>query len=275
MLIFPTDLSIRPAELAVAVEERGFASLFVTEHTHIPLDHSPWPGGKALPEEYRRTLDPFVVLSSAAAVTTRLKVGTGICLVPQRDPIVLAKEVASLDLVSQGRFIFGVGVGWNIPELEHHGVDPKRRFSITGEKLAAMKALWTQDEASFAGRYVQFGPSWSWPKPVQQPHPPIWMGGKLSEVSKRLIVEHCDGWMPIFGRDSIIDRIAELRIAAEAAGRDPKAVTVSVFGVPPKEAVLAELAGAGVETAILGLPPAPGDAVLPVLDSHAALLATV
>jgi len=272
VLIFPTDLSIRPAELAAEVEERGFGSLFVTEHTHIPTNHSPWPGGAPLPDEYRRTLDPFVALAAASAVTSRIKLGTGICLVPQHDPIVLAKEVASLDLVSGGRFVFGIGVGWNIPELEHHGVDPKKRFAITREKVLAMKELWTKDEASYSGQYVRFGPSWSWPKPVQQPGPPIWMGGSLRDVTLRSIAEYADAWMPIHGRNSIADQIPTLRAAVADAGRDPDSVEVHIFGCPPKPSVIDSYAEAGVRSCILGLPPAPSDTVRRVLDGYQALL---
>ncbi len=206
--MFPTDYTIGPVQLATEAERRGFASLWFPEHTHIPVGRrTPWPGGGDLPQEYSHTLDPFVALGAAAAVTERLHLGTGICLVAQHDPIVLAKEVATLDLISGGRFLFGIGVGWNEDEMEHHGVDPSRRRAVVREKVLAMKALWTQDEASFDGEFVKFEPSWSWPKPVQQPHPPILMGGAGGPVTYRHIIEYCDGWMPISGRSNVVERI--------------------------------------------------------------------
>ena len=172
------DLSIRPDRLAKAMEDRGFESLWVTEHTHIPTSRrTPWPGGPNLPDEYRRTLDPYVALSAAAAVTSTLRLGTGISLVAQHHPINLAKAVASVDLLSNGRLDLGIGVGWNEDEMEHHAVPPSRRRAVTREHVLAMKELWTKEAASFDGEFVQFSPSWSWPKPVQSPHPPVIMGG--------------------------------------------------------------------------------------------------
>ena len=215
-LIFPTDLSIRPDRLAAELESRGFESLWVTEHTHIPTSRrTPWPGGPVLPEEYRRTLDPYVALTAAAAVTERLRLGTGITLVAQHDPIALAKTVASLDLLSGGRVLLGIGVGWNEDEMEHHGVDPARRRAVAREHVLAMRELWTQEEASFDGEYVRFSPSWSWPKPVCDPHPPIIMGGAGGPITFRHVVEYCDGWMPIHGRRNIADKLDDLRRAAD------------------------------------------------------------
>ena len=176
--MFPTDYAIGPAELAGAVEEHGFESLFFPEHTHIPTSRrTPWPGGAELPREYSRTLDPFVALSAAATATERLRIGTGICLVVERDPITLAQEVASLDFISGGRFLFGIGGGWNLEEMENHGTDPAQRWKLLRERVLAMKAIWAEDEAEFHGRFVNFDPIWSWPKPVQEPHPPILVGG--------------------------------------------------------------------------------------------------
>ncbi|HET9772410.1 MAG TPA: TIGR03619 family F420-dependent LLM class oxidoreductase, partial [Acidimicrobiia bacterium] len=172
--MFPTSYAIRVTDLGRAVEERGFESLFVPEHTHIPTSRrSDWPGGGPLPEEYRHTLDPFAALAAVAAVTERIRLGTGICLVVERDPITTAKEVATLDLLSGGRFEFGVGGGWNLEEMANHGTDPATRFALLRERLLAMREIWTNDEAEFHGRFVDFEPLWQWPKPVQRPHPPV------------------------------------------------------------------------------------------------------
>jgi probable F420-dependent oxidoreductase len=274
-LIFPTDLSIRPDQLARAMEDRGFESLWVTEHTHIPTSRrTPWPGGAELPDEYRRTLDPFVALTAAAAVTEHLRLATGICLVAQHHPITLAKTVASLDLISGGRVLFGVGVGWNVDEMEHHGVHADRRRSHARENVLAMQRLWTDEEASFDGEFVRFSPSWSWPKPVQRPHPPVIMGGAGGPITFRHVVEYCDGWMPIHGRRNVIERIGDLRQSAEDAGRDPASIEIGVFGCPPDASVIEDYAAAGVSRCVVGLPSAGADEVLPVLDRAAALLPT-
>jgi len=275
-LIFPTDVSIRPDTLAVALEERGFESLWVTEHTHIPTSRtSPWPGGPNLPEEYKRTLDPFVALTAAAAVTTSLRLGTGICLVAQHDPIVLAKTIASLDFLSRGRFIFGIGVGWNTEEMADHGVDPARRRSIARDKVLAMKALWTEDEASYSGEFVRFDSTWSWPKPVQRPHPPVVMGGAGGPITFRHVIEYCDGWMPIHGRRAVLGAITELRRGAEDAGRDGATIEIGVFGVPWDAAVIQTYREAGVSRCLLGLPSAPESTVMPLLDTFPALTASL
>jgi probable F420-dependent oxidoreductase len=219
-LIFPTDLSIHPARLARELEERGYESLWVTEHTHIPTSRrTPWPGGADLPDEYRRTLDPFVALSLAAGVTERLKLATGICLVNQHHPITLAKTVASLDHASAGRVALGIGVGWNVDEMEHHGVDPARRRAHGRETVLAMRALWTHEAAEYHGEIVDFSPSWSWPKPAQAGGPPVLMGGAGGPVTFRHVAEYCDGWMPIHGRRGVFEKLPELRAAWEAAGR--------------------------------------------------------
>jgi probable F420-dependent oxidoreductase len=273
VVIFPTDLSIRPDTLGRALEERGFESLWVTEHTHIPSSRrTPWPGGPELPDEYRRTLDPFVALTAAAAVTTKLKLGTGISLVAQHHPITLAKTTASLDFVSNGRFLFGIGVGWNEEEMEHHGVDPKHRRAVVREHVLAMKELWTNDEASFTGEHVQFSPTWSWPKPTQKPHPPVIMGGAGGPVTFRHIVEYCDGWMPIHGRRDVLDKLPMLHAAAEAAGRDPSTIDVGVFGCPPKPEVIDAYVEAGVTRVAIVIPPAADDVVLPLLDRYAGIV---
>jgi probable F420-dependent oxidoreductase len=271
--MFPTDYSIGPAELAKAVEERGFDMLLLPEHTHIPTNRrTPWPGGAELPREYSHTLDPFVALTAAAAVTDRLLIGTGICLVIERDPITLAKEVASLDFLSKGRFIFGIGGGWNEEEMENHGTDPARRWKLLRERVLAMKAVWTEDEAEFHGELVNFDSIWSWPKPAQKPHPPILVGGDGRHTLRR-VVEYGDGWIPIPGRGKIplIERMAELNRLAVEAGRGP--IPVSLFGAQPRSELLSQYAETGVDRCIFWLPPAPASDVLPVLDRHAELAA--
>jgi probable F420-dependent oxidoreductase len=274
-LIFPTDLSIRPDRLARELEDRGYESLWVTEHTHIPTSRrTPWPGGPELPEEYRRTLDPYVALTAAAAVTERLRLGTGISLVAQHDPIVLAKTIASLDLLSAGRFILGIGVGWNEDEMEDHGVDPKRRRAIAREKVLAMRRLWTEEEASFDGEYVSIPPSWSWPKPVSDPHPPILMGGAGGPVTFRHVVEYCDGWMPIHGRRGIADKLPDLRTAADKAGRDLATIELGVFGCPADRKVIDDYAALGFTRCVLGIPPTGDDDALRTLDHYAEVVST-
>jgi probable F420-dependent oxidoreductase len=271
--IFPTEYSIRIDELARAAEERGFESLFVTEHTHIPASRrTPFPGGAELPKEYSHTLDPFVGLTAAAAATRALKVGTGICLIIEHDPIMAAKEVASLDFLSNGRFLFGIGGGWNAEEMENHGTAFKTRFRLLRERVLAMKEIWTKDAAEFHGEFVNFDPIWSWPKPVQKPHPPILLGGESGYTLQR-VVDFCDGWFPR-GRaaDKILPALADLKARAARAGRDMKTISVSVFGASPDERTLATYAGAGVTRAILRLPSEPRDVVLPLLDRHAKLM---
>jgi probable F420-dependent oxidoreductase len=272
---FSTEYAMRPDDLARAVEERGLESLFVPEHTHIPASRkSPWPGGPNLPREYWHTLDPFVALGAAAAVTTRLKLGTGICLVIERDPITLAKEVASLDHLSRGRVLFGIGGGWNAEEMENHGTDFGTRWKVLRERIAAMKEIWTRDEAEYHGKFVNFDKIWSYPKPVQRPHPPILMGGSGSHARQRAV--DFDGhWMPIAGRDPIEGDIADLRRRAERSGRDPNTVSVSLFGARPDEGRLAALRDQGVARVLFTLPPAGRDRVLPLLDQYAGLAAKV
>lgn len=271
--IFPTDLSIRPAELGREVEARGFESLWVTEHTHIPTSRStPWPGGPDLPEEYKRTLDPFVALTAAAAATSTLRVGTGICLVAQHDPIVLAKTVASVDLVSEGRFLFGIGVGWNKEEMIDHGVDPARRRAVVREKVLAMGRLWEDEVAEFHGEFVDFPQTWMWPKPHQRPRPPIFMGGAGGPITFRHVIEYCDGWMPIHGRRETADAMTTLRRSAEDAGRDPETIEIGVFGVVNDPGVVESYRDLGVSRVVLAAPPAPSAKVLSVLDRYVPLL---
>jgi len=271
--MFPTDYAIRPDALAREAESRGFESLWFPEHTHIPASRrSPWPGGADLPQEYWHTYDPFVALGAAAMVTTRLKLATGICLIIERDPITTAKEVASLDVLSGGRFIFGIGGGWNAEEMENHGTNFKTRWRLLRERVLAMKEIWTKEEAEFHGELVNFDPIWSYPKPLQKPHPPILMGGDGPTTFDR-VVEFCDGWMPIgYRMEGLDQKIAELRRRAEAAGRDPKTISITIFGATPEKAALDTLQGLGVERAILMLPPAESDKVLPLLDRYAGLV---
>ena len=271
--IFPTDYAIPLPELAVEAESRGFESLWVSEHSHIPVSRkTPFPGGGELPKMYYDTLDPFVALAGAAAVTSRIKLGTGICLVVQRDPIHTAKEVASLDQLSGGRLLFGVGGGWNEEEMNHHGTPLQGRFGLLRERVEAMVAIWTHDEAEYHGERVDFDPIYMWPKPVQKPHPPIHVGGAFPAAARRAI-RYGNGWLPIGGRqDDIPNEVTAFRRMAREAGRDPAALEVSVFGVVPKEKVVARYRDAGVDRVVIGLPPAGRDTVLPILDSCAGLV---
>lgn len=272
--MFPTRYSIGPAELARAVEERGFESLFVPEHTHIPVSRrSPWPGGGDLPEEYRQTLDPFLALTAAAMATERLLVGTGICLVVERDPITTAKEVATLDLLSGGRFLFGVGGGWNREEMENHGTDPTRRFAVLRERVLAMKEIWTRDEAEFHGTHVDFDPLWAWPKPVQRPHPPVLIAGNGPGTLDR-VVEYGDGWIPIPGRGSVKLGEGTARLRELAAERGRPAIPVTVFGVRPDPKVIAHYAEAGVDRVLFQLPSVEAAEALELLDTYANIAET-
>jgi probable F420-dependent oxidoreductase len=266
---FSTDYSMRPEELARAVEERGLESLFVPEHTHIPASRrSPWPGGGDLPREYWHTLDPFVALGAAASVTSRIKLGTGICLVIERDPITLAKEVATLDYVSRGRVLFGIGGGWNAEEMANHGTDFSTRWKVLRERLAAMQEIWTKDEAEYHGKFVSFDKIWSYPKPVQKPHPPILVGGNGPHARQRAV--EVDGhWLPIVGMENLDEALADLRARAQRVGRDPATVRVTLFGARRDEAKLAAWRDQGVERAVFHLPPAGRDRVLPMLDQYA------
>ena len=272
--IFATDYSIRMDELGPALEERGFESVFLAEHTHIPTSRmTPWPGGGDLPKEYWHTHDPFVALSFAARATSKLKLGTGICLVPQRDPFVTAKSVASLDMLSGGRFIFGIGGGWNVDEMQNHGAEYHTRFKLLRERVLAMKALWTEDEAAFHGDFVDFDPVWSYPKPMQKPHPPILLGGD-SKYTLRRVVEFCDGWLPLSrGNFDAAGGMARLREIADAAERDMETLSVSVFGARADRAALQKLSEAGVTRALLRLPSENRDTVLGLLDNYMPLLA--
>jgi probable F420-dependent oxidoreductase len=269
LTIFPTDYTVAPGELGRAAEDAGFQTLLFAEHTHIPVSRdTPPPAGGELPRRYWHTLDPFVACTAVAAATTTLRMGTGICLVVERDPITTAKEVASVDQVSGGRFEFGVGAGWNKEEMRNHGTDPDTRFGLMRERIEAMKAIWTDDEASYHGNYVDFDPIWSWPKPVQKPHPPVLVGGTGPKALDR-VLRFGDVWMPnrIAKPDWLKERIAELR---ERAGRH---FPVTYFGADPTDEFIASIADAGVDRALLQLPDESPDKVLSLVEQYAELAA--
>lgn len=271
--IFATDYTIRIDELAREAEQRGFESLFVPEHTHIPASRrSPWPGGPDLPREYWHTLDPFVALAVAAAATSTIRLGTGICLLTERDPIVNAKEAASLDLLSGGRFELAIGAGWNAEEMENHGTAFATRFRVMSERARAMKVIWAEEEPEFHGEFVDFDPIWSYPKPVQRPNPPILVGGETDHTLRR-VVDWADGWFPR-GRGGFdpAEGMARLKAIADEAGRPMDTIDVSLFGAPPNREALDRAAEAGVTRAILALPSNDRDDVLRRLDRHAGLL---
>ncbi len=274
--MFPTDLGIQPVEVAREAEARGFDSLWFPEHSHIPVSRrTPWggrDGAPPLPAEYWRTHDQFIALTAAAVVTTTLRLGTGITLVAQRDPVWLAKEVASLDVISGGRMLFGIGYGWNHEEMETHGVDVGHRRAVVREKILACKALWTQEEASFHGQYVNFEPSWAWPKPLQFPNPPIYVGCAPSDLHFRHIIEYADVWMPIEGRWPIDEAWLKLQQMAEAAGRDPASLQLAIYAAKPDAARLAGLRDLGATSALLLLPPLDRDDALAKMDSYAPLV---
>jgi probable F420-dependent oxidoreductase len=247
---FATHDAVDPASFARLVEERGHESLFFAEHTHIPASRkSPYPAGGELPRKYSHTYDLFVALTAAALATSKLRVGSGICLVVERDPITTAKEVASVDHLSGGRFEFGVGAGWNREEMENHGTDPRVRMAIMVERIEAMKAIWTQEEASYRGEHVSFERIWSWPKPAQRPHPPVLVGGNGPTVLDR-VLRVGDAWFPNYGFDDLLERVGELRARAE------RSIDVMVIGVPAKAAVLDELQQAGVKRVVRWIPSA-------------------
>jgi probable F420-dependent oxidoreductase len=266
--IFLTDETISPTDLGRLAERRGFDSVWLPEHTHMPLEHSPFPSGGEVPRHYQRTLDPFVALTAVAAATETLLLGFGICLITQRDPIVTAKQVATLDLLSGGRVLFGVGAGWNVAEVEQHGIPFERRFGVMRERVEAMRALWTEDVASFEGRYVSFGPTWLWPKPVQDPLP-VYVGGNRDQVLNR-VLRYGDHWMPNREWD-LETRIPELRRRAEAAGKPRPDVTY--FGADLDPVMVERLANAGVDRVLLHLPPAGREEVEAAVDRAAAIAA--
>jgi probable F420-dependent oxidoreductase len=268
--IFPTEDAQDPAELARMAEQRGFESLLFPEHTHIPVGReTPYPAGGELPPEYSRTYDPFVSLTSAAAATDRLLIGTAICLIIERDPITTAKEVASLDRLSAGRFLFGVGAGWNVEEMRNHGTDASRRFKLMRERIEAMKAIWTHEEASYDGDFVHFERIWSWPKPVQQPHPPVLVGGNGPRVFDRVLA-YGDEWMPnrIGDDDGMIARCEALAARAAQAGRDP--IPITIAGMMRDPARIERFERAGVHRSVFWLPTRGPAEVEAAMDRYAA-----
>jgi probable F420-dependent oxidoreductase len=268
--IFPTADVQPPDELARMAEERGFESLFFPEHTHIPASRAtPYPAGGDLPPEYSRTYDPFVALTAAAVATRELRVGTGICLIIERDPIVTAKEVASLDRISGGRFLFGVGAGWNVEEMANHGTDASARFGVMRERVEAMKAIWTEDAASYHGRHVDFDRIWCWPKPVQQPHPPVLVGGNGPRVYERVIALG-DEWMPnrIGPDDGMIARLRAFAARVEAAGRAP--IPVTIAGMMRDPARIEGFERAGAHRGLFWVPTTTPDGVEQAMDRYAA-----
>lgn len=272
---FPTEYTLGPAEMGKALEDRGFESLWVAEHSHIPASRiSPWPGGAELPQMYYDTHDPFLALTAAAAATTTLKVATGICLVAQRDPIHTAKQVSTLDHLSGGRFLFGIGAGWNIEEMEDHGTDSTRRFGRMRESVEAMKEIWTNEVASYSGEQISFEPMYQNPKPVQSPHPPIHVGGVFPGAMKRA-VRYADGWIPIGGRGDadLASQIDALAVACDRAEREVSEIELSIYFAPPDRAKLDALAEVGVHRAVFAPPSLPPDDMLRQLDTWAELIA--
>lgn len=269
--VFAGHYGLTPPALGVAVEERGFESLFYPEHTHIPVASRRTDGSST--RHYAETYDPFVALAAIAAVTTSLRIGTGVCLMTQRDPIVTAKVVASLDHLSGGRFLFGVGAGWNRQELANHGAEPRTRMALLADRVLAMRRIWTDDEAEHHGDFVDFAPIWSWPKPVQRPHPPVLVGGNGPGTEDRVLA-FGDGWLPQGGHfknvEELTQRIGRLRQRATAAGHGP--VPVTLFGADPSAEMLAAFAGAGVDRCLLILDPGDPAEILTRLDEWAALL---
>ena len=264
--IFPTHDAIRPGDIARLAEERGQESLFFPEHTHMPASHTPHPVGQPLPRRYAHTFDQFVAVTAAVSATSRLRVGTGVCLVIQRDPIITAKEVASVDHLSGGRFEFGVGAGWNREEMANHGTDPRRRMTVMRERVDAMKAIWTQDEASYSGEFVQFDHIWSWPKPAQRPHPPVLVGGEGPTVFDRVLA-FGDAWMPNYAPAGLLERAAELKAKAD------RPISLQVMGIPADPRALAAYSAAGFDRALHWLPSAGRGPVERALDAWESAIA--
>jgi probable F420-dependent oxidoreductase len=273
--MFFTDYSIGPAEFGRALETRGFESLWAPEHSHIPSSRTtPFPQGGDLPQKYYDAMDPFVTLTAAAVVTRTLRIGTGVCLVAQRDPIQTAKLVASIDQVSGGRFLFGIGGGWNAEEMADHGTVFKARFQLMRERVAAMKAIWTADEPEFHGKFVDFPKMKTWPKPVQRPHPPVIVGGAFPYAARRAL-RYGDGWVPHAGRpqySDVTDFLPQFRQMAIEAGRSLDEVPVTLFGVPDDLDRLKRYRDRGIARAVVSLPSAKADEILPLLDRWAELI---
>jgi len=273
--IFFTDYSISPGELAAALEERGFDSLWAAEHSHIPVPRrTPAPGGGELPKRYYDVMDPFVTLTAAAAVTKRLKLGTGVCLVIQRDTIQTAKLVASIDQISNGRFLFGIGGGWNAEEIENHGTDFPTRFKKMREQIEAMKEIWTKSKPEYHGEIVDFPSMMTWPKPVQEPYPPVLLGGAFPWAARRA-VRYGNGWYPNASSGDPLEYLPRFHRMAEEAGRDPQSLPVTLGGAPEDPDMLRRFRDLGVARVNFPVPPAKADEVLPVLDRLANLMRQV
>jgi probable F420-dependent oxidoreductase len=272
--MFCTDYSMTPAAVARALEERGFESLWLPEHSHIPSSRSSsWPQGGELPRKYYDVVDPFVALATAATATRRLKLATGICLVAQRDPIQTAKAVASLDSLSEGRFLFGIGAGWNAEEMADHGTAFAERFQVMAERVAAMRAIWTEPEAEYHGTHVEIPPMKTWPKPAQKPHPPVIVGGEFPHGARRALA-YGDGWAPHAHRPGyeLADVMPRFWEMAAAAGRGPDEVPVSVFGAEAEAGEVERYVETGAARVVFNLPSAGADEVLPLLDLQADLI---
>ena len=276
--MFFTDYSMSPGELGKALEERGFESVWAPEHSHIPLSRkTPFPGGGDLPKKYYDAMDPFVALMAAAAVTTRLKVGTGVCLVNQRDPIQTAKLVASIDQLSGGRFLFGVGNGWNQDEMENHGTVYASRHKLSRERIEAMKSIWTKSKAEYHGEFVNFDPVMAWPKPVQKPHPPVLIGGAFPYAARRAL-RYGDGWMPIRMRASyadVRDLLPKFHAMAKEADRDLASLPITIWGSKEDESELKRDRDLGVERVVVSFESEKADKILPELNRWAKLAAKV
>ncbi|HUF54228.1 MAG TPA: LLM class F420-dependent oxidoreductase [Dehalococcoidia bacterium] len=275
VLIFPTDYSIDPVTLGKEAEARGLDSIWFPEHTHIPASRvTPWPGGADLPQDYWHCMDPFIALSAVASVTSKIRLGTGICLVVEHDPIALAKQVASLDYLSDGRFLFGVGAGWNVEEMANHGTDFKRRWKVQRERIEAMKEIWTKDDAEYHGEFVDFDPIWSWPKPKQAGGPPVYVGGDGPGTFKR-VIRYGDAWMPIGVRlrASIEEKMAELQSMAADAGRGP--IPVAIYGVAPQPEVVNSYLEAGVDEVIFWMPSVDESQAMQMMDAYSGVMNAV
>lgn len=271
---YNTEYGIRPDDCAREAEARGFESVWFPEHTHIPVNRAtPFPLGGELPEQYKHFMNIFVSMTAAAAATRTIKIGAGVCLLIQHDPIVAAKAVATIDYLSGGRVLFGVGGGWNVEEMANHGTAFADRWKVLRERVAAMRVLWTEEEASFHGEFVDFDPLWCYPKPVQRPHPPVYLGA-VTKAGLRRVVEWCDGWLLVDPQDGSLERAtAELRELCVARERDPASISVTVFATSPLDtALLDRYAAAGVERVINFLPPESGEAALQAMDAAAAFI---
>lgn len=274
VMMFPTDQAIDPISLGKAVEERELESLWFPEHSHIPISRqTPWGGREGappLPEEYWRSHDAFVALAAVAAVTENIRLATGVTLLSQRDPICTAKEVASLDVLSGGRFIFGVGYGWNVEEMASHGVEYTKRRALLREYVELSRQLWTQDEASYQGEHIQLEPSWVWPKPIQKPYPPIIMGASAGPKTIADMVSYCDGWLPMFLPDAET-KLPLIRNALTEAGRDPDQFEITLYGA--KADYIEQMKQAGIHRAVRRLPSESAEVVIPMLDEWARVAA--